>query len=99
MKNNDQVQSLTSLPNANEKCIDYVIFYEKAPETETKLIRKRNEFFMQLSAELFEVHFLEFDFDNKKYVYALLHCPIERLMEEGETMRLEMRLRNVVFYF
>lgn len=98
---NEDLQILTSFPNFNNKHIDYVIVYEVINENEfkdlekVKIRKKRDEFFMQLIVESFEIYNIKIDYENKNFIYALLHCPTVRLLEEAEAMRLEMRLRNV----
>jgi hypothetical protein len=97
-----QLQFLTSLPHYNLKHIDYVIVHEELCDRENlageDLKRKqiRKEFFANLKEQTFELFDLEIDISkNKKCIYTLLHCPLERLLQEAERSRLEMRLKNV----
>ena len=85
------------LPNQNNKCIDYVIIYDRTAEEEelpqfAEDIRK--VFFDELLRERFEIEFLDVSDGNQTQVYALLHCPVDRLLQEAETIRLEMRLNT-----
>ncbi|CAF0912236.1 unnamed protein product [Brachionus calyciflorus] len=98
MEEND-FQILSNLPNQRDKHIDYVIFYEKFTEIisdpkKVQIDKKRTEFFAQLIFEGFEIYNIEETIGEKKYIYALLHCSIGRLMKEAENMRLELRLKN-----
>lgn len=97
----DMSQILTSFPNNNMKHIDYVIVYEeprdRLDEQDLKIIQKRKEFFENLKENSFELVDLEVDIGNgKKRVFSLLHCPLNRLLQEAEHIRLEMRLKNVI---
>lgn len=98
----NKIQILTSFPNMNSKHIDYIIFYElfdkndKTNPDKIKAERKRKQFFLQLKRESFEICNIEQQGkDGQKYIFALLHCPLKRLMKEAELMRIEMRLKNV----
>ena len=99
----DKIQKLTCFPNQNDKHIDYVIVYEEdfslqdeqQKQPNENSTRMRENFFAKLRQEQFEIHFIESIEDKKKTIYALLHCSIERLYEEAEAFRLEMRLKNV----
>lgn len=98
----DEIQILTSLPNENRKHIDYVVVHQKFNPVEActhrhliKSEKKRKEFFIQLMRESFEIYNIEYEIDKKIYVFSLLHCSLERLMEEAEAIRLEVKLKNV----
>jgi hypothetical protein len=99
----DRIQKLTCFPNQNDKHIDYVVVYEEEilpqggelKQQSENLMRMRENFFAKLRQEQFEIYFIESMEDKKKTVYALLHCSLERLYEEAEAFRLEMRLKNV----
>ena len=83
------------LPNQNNKYIDYVIIYNKTAKDDEKskfAEEIRKEFFNELLRERFEIEFLDVSNGNQTQVYALLHCPVDRLLQEAETIRLEMRL-------
>jgi hypothetical protein len=99
-------QILTNFPNSNTKHIDYVIIYEAF--TEFDLMKKENylihtireEFFNQLKKDAFDIYYIEQEVhqDNenrKKLIYALLNCSNERLLQEAENIRLEMKLKHV----
>lgn len=94
------IQILTSLPNANDKHIDYVICYEVVDKTDIsssdlKARERREQFFQQLKQESFEIYNIEQVKDGRTFMFCLLHCPVKRLMKEAEYLRLEMRLKNV----
>ena len=99
-------QILTNFPNSNSKHIDYVIIYEAFTELDLKkkenyLIHSiREEFFNQLKKDSFYIYYIEQELngdDNKKtLIYALLHCSNERLLQEAENIRLEMKLKHVI---
>ena len=91
------LQILTSFPNQNEKHIDYVICYKKIDESvqideeSHKKGLARQAFFKKLKEEKFDIH----EIVHKKMVFVLLHCQMERLLEEAEMIRLEMKLKDV----
>lgn len=93
-------QITTSFPNYNSKHIDYVIIYKYDQDNvDDKEIRKKNEirkeFFKHLELEEhIQVYYLRFSKDDEVHVYALLHAPMERLLEEAEKVKLQMRLNN-----
>ena len=96
------LQVLTSFPNFNNKHIDCVIAYEEISDEEPiskqnqKIKLKRKEFFDDLKRQSFELFDIENELENsRKIVFTLLHCPLERLLQEAENTRLEMRLKNV----
>ena len=90
-------QNFTSLPNLNSKRIDYVIRYSIDTDENQKL---KNEyvklFFNELKNESIEVYTLEVKNKNIKNIYALLTCPIERLLAEAEKIKIEIKLKNVL---
>jgi hypothetical protein len=95
-------QILTSFPNDNEKHIDYVILYKQFSDAELKsrkkqrIERMRQLFFEKLRRESFDIYYLNFlDVDNQNYVYALLNCSTERLLEEFSHLNYELQLKNV----
>ena len=93
-------QLSTSFPGNNDKKIDYVIVYEKTSKTDPKSLRieqTRQQFFSELRRETFELYFYERETAKKTNVYVLLHCSTERLYEEAERIRLEMRLNASEF--
>ena len=100
-KNKTNPQNLTSFPNQNEKHIDYVIYYEKLDDVDVndsdslKKDTARKAFFAALKAENIDVYEIEEKQDEKTFIFALLHCSIERLLEEAELTRHEMVLKNV----
>jgi hypothetical protein len=97
-----ELQKFCSFPNDNSKIIDYVIVYEDFDPTDqakVKILKKRNEFFNQLKIESFELYDLQNETDGKKMTFTLLHCPIERLLQEAEDFGHEMRLKNVNLMF
>ena len=101
-----ELQKFCSFPNDNSKIIDYIIVYEDFDGDTTdpakiKILKKRKEFFKQLKVESFELYDLQNEHDGKKTTFTLLHCPVERLLQEAENFRLEMRLKNVnlIFFF
>ena len=100
MRKNTEFRHLTSLPNANDKHIDYVIAYRVLDENESErnatIVEMREAFFDELKRQQsFEIHNVEYTNEKRTYVYALLHCPHERLLKEAQTMRLELRLKRI----
>ncbi len=103
--NQSSHQCLTSFPDENHKHIDYVIVYQEFNEQELKdskkksLIKKNQDlFFQKLQKETFEIY--DVPFKNEKgqsFVYSLLHCPTDRLLEQIEDLSFEMKLKNVKF--
>ena len=93
----NKIQITSSFPNENEKQIDYVIVYkdnEKNKNVAYKM-QVRDEFFQKLRQENVEVKLIEFKTKNEIHVYALIHCPNERLMIEAEKIKLRMPINNV----
>ena len=48
----------------------------------------------KLIDEQFDINVITFQ-NNEIHKYVLLHCKIDRLFEEAERVKLEMRLNNV----
>jgi hypothetical protein len=92
-------QILTSFPNSNAKHIDYVIAYKEGnnddPDKKAEIESMRNAFFEALVNETIDISYIRFEKNEQIQVYALLHCPVERLLKEAEAMKLEMKLKNV----
>ena len=93
-------QIYSSLPNSNAKPIDYVIKYslELNDEDESKDSHKENVinlFLNELSNETLEVYRLEIKTKQKKHMFVLVHCPLERLLAESEQIKLIMKLKDV----
>ena len=93
-------QSPTSFPSQNKKHIDYVITYkDHADDNQEKRAKKTKErkiFFEKLQEEEgLEVEILEFGTGEELHNYALIHCPLERLMTEAEKIKLNMKLNDV----
>lgn len=102
---NTEPQIPTHFPNDNRKRIDYVIVYkyvdddidtakERADFADKEQMRKK--FFDALAKENFHIQLIRFKC-NENHVYALLHCDVNRLLDEAERVKLEMRLNNVRF--
>ena len=97
----NEYQSCTSLPNCNQKHIDYVIRYTL--DLDDNSIDKKNVlkkiyvklFLDELKKEKIEVFTLEAKSIHMKHVFVMLHCPMERLLVEAEKTKLEMQLKNV----
>ena len=92
-------QFATSFPNKNEKHIDYVIAYKDNENNKNVAFKEavRKEFFDKLTEENVEIEFLEFKTNKENHVYALLHCPDDRLMAEAEKIKLAMKINKVIF--
>lgn len=88
---------LNYFPKSHQKHIDFVIFYKETTETQnSKEIKKfRTKFFKKLKHEGFDLYYIkqrDCDDDKIMYVYVLLNCPLDRLMDEAERMALELPL-------
>lgn len=97
-------QSPTSFPSQNKKHIDYVITYkdhtDDNQEKRAKKVKERKIFFEKLQEEEgLEVEILEFGTGEELHNYALIHCPLERLMVEAEKIKLNMKLNDVNIFF
>ena len=93
---NEQHQFLTSLPNDNSKKIDYIIKYKQQTSAEHKF--KIDAFFNDIKNKVSQIEIVHLNVDkndNKKYTYALLHFPLDRLLDEAETIKLELNLKQV----
>ena len=96
-------QCLTSLPYENDKHIDYVIVYKNYTDAELddskkkqRINRIRELFFQKLQKESLEIYDIPFkDEKGNSNTYALIHCPMERLLEELELLSFEIKLKNV----
>jgi hypothetical protein len=93
---------LTSFPDDNSKHIDYIITYKKLNDKDDdkgRIEKLRDQFFKKLIRESFDIYYLDLNLSRKNksnVVFALLHCPNERLLKEAEIVRLEMKLKNVI---
>ena len=90
-------QFLTSLPNANSKQIDYVIKFKQQISTEHKL--QIDAFFVNIESKVNKIEIVYLNVNknnNEKFTYALLHFPLDRLLEEAESIKLEMNLKQVL---
>lgn len=96
-------QSPTSFPSQNKKHIDYVVTYkdhtDDNQEKRAKKVKERKIFFDKLQEEGLEVEILEFGTGEELHNYALIHCPLERLMVEAEKIKLNMKLNDVNIFF
>ena len=96
-------QSLTSFPQTNNRHIDYVIAYERLSGGDEaknpkyiEMEEMREEFFDHLRKESFHIYTIEYKKSaNRLVVFALLHCPDERLLKEAYALRLDLRLKKV----
>ena len=100
----NSLQKLTSFPNNNEKRIDYVITYEFDAEDEQKEIfkakeRKREAFLKKLQNETIEIYKIRREEKKSVQIFYLMHCPMKRLFEEAERIKLEMKISNVLINF
>jgi hypothetical protein len=97
----DEKQKLNYFPKRTNKHIDFVIYYKETIETQnSKEIKKfRTKFFKKLKYEGFDLYYIkQRDFKDEKitYVYVLLNCSLDRLMDEAERMELELPLKLVI---
>jgi len=96
-------QLLTSFPNQNDKLIDYVIVYEKPGDEKEKHSERKKivqkAFFDKLKLQGFDIYEIEDEHDEKRIVFALLNCSMDRLLEEAELSRLELIIKNVNIFF
>lgn len=97
--NNSIRQICTSFPSRNHIHIDYVIKYEKQldEDQEVQIEKKsyRRLFFNLVEKERIEVHKIRIQIKQEEHVFALLHCPLKRLLKEAESIKLEMKLKSV----
>lgn len=93
----------SSLPNCNQKRIDYVIkYFLPLDEDPNKNIKKEtfiNLFLDELSKDSIEVYKLEIKTKQKKHFFGLIHCPLERLLVQADKIKFEMQLKNVFVNF
>ena len=94
-------QRLNYFPKRTNKHIDFVIYYKETTETQnSKEIKKfRTKFFKQLKYEGFDLYYIkqrDFKDETVTYVYVLLNCSLDRLMDEAERMELELPLKLVI---
>ena len=102
---------LNYFTNDQAKHIDYVIYYNEdilENDKNTRHNRKikhneevRDKFLNQITTqEGFEIQRIVKKNENDKVEnYLLLHCSLNRLMQEGERMQLVLPLRNVFLNF
>ena len=95
-------QIRTSFPNDDAKHIDYVIKYEKHSITTDDHEHIDHEsyrklFFEEVKKQSIEIYPLEIKSDDKRHIYALLNCSMERLLVEAEAIKFEMDLKTVFF--
>jgi hypothetical protein len=96
---NTHPQLPTSFPNQNSKHIDYVLTYKynlNGNQTEfnkNELVRR--SFLDRLRGEGLEIEFLRYKEKNNVNVFALLHCPVERLLIEAERLKFQMPIKQV----
>ena len=100
---NQDEQIGTSFPDDSGKQIDYVIKYreKKLDDNEVNDAEEENRktyretFFEYLEKEGFHVYYLKDEKDNHFDVYALLNCSLNRLLQEAENIKLQMKLKTV----
>lgn len=88
-------------PNQPTKQIDYVIVYKESENTKNAE-KSREKFFNTLETKGFEIYTIKKQDEgeeNVKIVYKLLHCSLEKLMEEAERIQLELPLKDVLKSF
>ena len=89
-------QSLTSLPNENSKLTDYVIKFkqQKSVEHEARI----SAFFSDIKNKCHSIQivYLSVDKLDEAFTYALLHFPLDCLLDEAEAIKLEMDLKKVL---
>ena len=100
--------NLNYFPNDQTKHIDYVIYYNEDilesnenSRSNRKILKReeiRNKFLNQLKAqEGFEVQrIVKKNDDDELENYLLLHCSLDRLMQEAERMQLVLPLKDVI---
>jgi hypothetical protein len=91
-------QLLNYFPTNPNKHIDFVIYYKETTETQnSREIKKfRSKFFKKLKQEDFDLCYIkQRDTESLTYVYVLLCCSLDRLMDEAERMQLELPLKPV----
>ncbi|RNA34079.1 anoctamin-4 isoform X1 [Brachionus plicatilis] len=83
----------------NTELIDYVIYYKYSDQSvgskDFKLKEtNRNKFLGVVKNKLKLNKELKFKTENETHHYILLHCPLESLLEQAETIKLELRLKD-----
>ena len=97
----EESQITLCFPNDNTKRIDYVIFYKYSDQSKDKndlelKNANRNKFLNILEKERIIIYKeLKLTIKNQVHKYILLHCPTERLLQQAEKIKLEMRIKNV----
>lgn len=89
----------TKFPDDPSKQIDYVISYIDDPHEDDYILNKeaRANFFTEVQNQKVELYSIKEIVDtDKKRVFKLLHCPLERLLIEAESFKLEMSLKKSV---
>ena len=101
--NDNEQQLLTYYPDDNLKQIDYIIKFKPPKRIEVQY--RIEAFFKEIISHQIQVKYLNVrniqnikDENNDDFTYALLHCPLERLLIEAETIKLEMDLKKVYFF-
>ena len=101
--NDNEQQLLTYYPDDNLKQIDYIIKFKPPKRIEVQF--RIEAFFKEIISHQIQVKYLNVrniqnikDENNDDFTYALLHCPLERLLIEAETIKLEMDLKKVYFF-
>ena len=113
LNDNNQVSKTSNIiklnyfPNDPSKQIDYVIQYKEIPTTDKNSIQNkkckqmRNKFITQLKMrqgfDIYKIVKTKDKPENSKSIYLLLHCSLDRLMQEAERMHLELPLKDVSF--
>jgi hypothetical protein len=98
--NDNEQQLLTHYPDDNLKQIDYIIKFKPPKRIEVQY--RIEAFFKEIISHQIQVKYLNVrnikNENNDDFTYALLHCPLERLLIEAETIKLEMDLKKVYFF-
>lgn len=101
--NDNEQQLLTHYPDDNLKQIDYIIKFKPPKRIEVQY--RIEAFFKEIISHQIQVKYLNVrniqnikGENNDDFTYALLHCPLERLLIEAETIKLEMDLKKVYFF-
>ncbi|CAF1052365.1 unnamed protein product [Brachionus calyciflorus] len=88
----NKLQRTTSLPNDNQKRIDYVLIHKCSNNLiGLQKIEKFKNSFKEGEEELIEFYELNFEQDQN-HQFLLLHCPLKTLLKEAENFKLPMRL-------
>jgi ribosomal protein L21 len=94
------IQKLNCFPNDNTKHIDYVIMhkYSKKDKENEKFAAKdaiRKEFIERVKGSKIDVYTIRKKDGDDRTVFYLLSCSMDRLLDEAETVELQMKLANV----